>query len=332
MARAEWVTQLTRYEAVDVGICARQIATSFIPYFALMFAMFYVLQRGAPYWIIWPLLPIASLFLGRIFIIFHDCSHKSYLRRSPVACLILGHICGIFTFSSFFAFRNSHIIHHATVGNLDKRGTGDVWMLTIDEYRASSPGRKFLYRLFRNPFFLFAIAPVFKFLVLQRLPVKGARFKEVLSILFTDLMIVLLIWFAVSTVGIKTYIAVQLPVIFFTSSLAVWIFYIHHQFENTFWARNDTWDRFDAGLKGSIFYKLPGFLRWFTGNIGYHHVHHLNARIPNYNLEKAYRDITKLQEVAPVTLQESFKSASLALWDEKRGKLVGFSSLKSQQV
>ncbi|MFA5038618.1 MAG: fatty acid desaturase [Candidatus Omnitrophota bacterium] len=330
MGRADWVTQLTHYESTDIWACARQIATSFIPYIALMLAMFYFLQNGASFWAVGLLWPVAALFLGRIFIILHDCSHKSYLRGSPGACFVLGHICGIFTFTSFFAFRNSHIIHHATVGNLDKRGVGDVWTLTVDEYRVAPYAKKFLYRLFRNPFFLFVIAPVFKFVVLQRLPVKGARFKEILSIFFTDAMIVLLVWLAISTVGVKTYVAVQLPVIFFTSSLAVWIFYIHHQFENTYWARNDTWDRFDVGLKGSVFYQLPGFLRWITGNIGYHHVHHLNARIPNYNLEKAQRDIPQLREVSPTTLWGGFRSASLALWDEKRGRLVSFSSLKRQ--
>ncbi len=330
MDRIPWVSQLSRYEGAGVAQSLAQIVTSFVPYFLLLTAQFVILQRGYPYWMAAALVPLAGLFLVRIFIILHDCSHKSYLGRSVGACFVAGHICGILTFTSFFEFRRSHVLHHANVGNLEKRGIGDIWTMTVDEYRSARPWKRALYRMFRNPFFLFGIAPTLKFVVLQRFPTGTTRSKELMSIIFTDVMIGLIILAAHFTIGIKMYMALQLPVIALASSIGVWLFYIQHQFENVYWAHEREYDRFKAAMKGSAFYNLPGILRWFTGNIGYHHVHHMNYRIPNFNLKKCYDQTPELRAAETITPAGGFACMSRALWDEKTRKLITFSALKNR--
>lgn len=330
MDRAQWAVKLSQYETGSVKIIVWQIFIAFVPYLALMGFMLFILSRGYPYYVlVLALSPVAALFLVKIFMILHDCSHKSYLKGSPWGCFMLGHLCGIFTFTAFFDFRQTHVIHHATVANLDKRGVGDITMMTVDEYRAASLWIKFFYRLFRNPYFLFVAAPPLKFLLQQRFPKPIMRKKEVLSVLFTDLMIALIILAAYVTVGIKAYIAVQLPVIFLASCFGVWIFYINHQFEDVYWARDKECSRIKAALQGSSFYQFPKLLAWFTDSIEYHHIHHLNFRIPNYNLKRCYADIPELH-IKPFTLREGFKCMFLALLDEKAGKMISFSALKRQ--
>ncbi|MBF0522270.1 MAG: fatty acid desaturase [Candidatus Omnitrophica bacterium] len=331
MTRLDWVIQLSRFEDTDVKKSIKQILTSFIPYFALLSAMVFLLKRGFPYWFVLVLAFLASLFLVRIFVILHDCSHKSYLGRSLNGCFILGHICGILAFTSLFAFRRSHVIHHATFSNLEKRGVGDIWTLTVDEYRSSPLWKRFVYRVFRNPFFLFLIAPPILFIILNRIPKRIDRWKEILSILFTDVMIALILLVAHWTIGLKMYAAIQLPVIYLASCFGVWIFFIHHQFEDTYWADNKNYDIFKAAMEGSSFYKLPKVLAWFTGNIGYHHVHHLNFRVPNFNLKDCYDQTPEVQQVKPLTLLGGFKCMHLALWDESTSRLINFSALKGRE-
>ncbi|RJP61834.1 MAG: fatty acid desaturase [Candidatus Auribacter fodinae] len=324
----EWGIQQNKLEYSDVKKSIEQILTSFIPYFILLTIIYFLLRNGYPYWVALLFTPIASLFLIKIFIILHDCSHKSYLGKSIIGCFILGHICGILTFTSFFSFRRSHVIHHATVSNLEKRGVGDIWTLTVDEYLSLPQLKKIVYRIFRNPIFLFGIVPPILFIVLNRIPEKTDRLKEILSIIFTNAMIVVILAIAYFTIGFKMYVAIQLPVICLASSFGVWLFYIHHQFKNVYWSHNKDWNRFDAATKGSSFYKFPGFIEWFTGHIGYHYIHHLNYRIPNYKLEKYYRETPQLH-MKPFAFRDGFESMFLALWDEKTGKLVSFSTLKN---
>jgi len=322
------VVNLSKFEDTGVKKSIKQVLTSFIPYFALLTLMYLALRRGYPYWLVLLLTPAASLFLVRIFIILHDCSHKSYLGRSLSGCFILGHICGILTFTSFFSFRRSHIIHHAGVSNLEKRGVGDIWTLTVKEYLSSPLWKRAVYRVFRNPFFLFGIAPPILFLITNRVPKRIDRLKENLSIIFTDIMIVLILAAAHFTIGLKLYTAIQLPVIYLAAVFGVWIFYIHHQFEDTYWSGNDKYDVFKAAMEGSSFYKLPRLLRWFSGNIGYHHVHHMNFRIPNFNIKDCYDQTPQLQQAKPVTALEGFRCMRLALWDEMAGKLISFAAVK----
>jgi omega-6 fatty acid desaturase (delta-12 desaturase) len=212
MEHGEWVRKLVAYEGADIFKSVQQLITSFVPYFILMYTMSLLISNGHIYWFVLALAPVASLFMVRIFLIMHDCSNKSYWRRSSLVSFIIGHICGVFTFMSFFHFREGHVIHHATVANLDKRGDGDVWTMTVNEYRASPLWKKIVYRVFRNPFFLFGIAPAVKFLLINRLPTSTKRVKTILSIIFTDIMIGLIIFLAYKTVGIRQYLAIQVPV------------------------------------------------------------------------------------------------------------------------
>jgi acyl-lipid omega-6 desaturase (Delta-12 desaturase) len=328
MSNPEWRRHLAQYTNPDMSICIKQILSAFIPYFVLMLGMILMLESGYPYWVVIFFSPLAALFLVKIFIILHDCVHRSYLRKSSRSCSILGHICGIFTFTAFSAFKQAHLIHHATVANLEKRGTGDIWTMTVDEYLNASLGKRIHYRIFRNPVFLFGIAPTLKFVLANRFPKRISGKKEVCSIVFTDSMIASIIAIAFFTIGIKTYSAVQFPVIFIAAGIGVWIFYIHHNYEGVYWAHEENWDNFKAGMYGSVFYKLPGLLRWFTGSIGYHNIHHLNPGIPNYRLVQCLEGIPELRKKRAITLWQGCKSMRLALWDEKTHTLEGFSILK----
>jgi omega-6 fatty acid desaturase (delta-12 desaturase) len=222
-------------------------------------------------------------------------------------------------------------MHHSSAGDLDRRGTGDVWTLTVQEYLESSRWRKFAYRLARNPFVLFVLAPIYLFLIQQRFPTRGAGKRERRSVYFTNVallgMIVGLSW----VFGTKAYLLLQLLAVMVAGSTGIWLFYVQHQFEGVYWERKEEWDYVDAALRGSSFYKLPKVLQWFSGNIGFHHIHHLSPRIPNYHLEACHNAEPMFQTVKPVTLFSSFKSFTFRLWDEKRRKLVGYRALKQLQ-
>ncbi|MGA2090303.1 MAG: fatty acid desaturase, partial [Endomicrobiales bacterium] len=329
MQKGEWVQKLNLYEGADIYTSVKQLINTIIPYLIIVLFMFYVKNHGYSYWIILLMAPLASLFMVRVFLIMHDCSHKSYWRRSPLACFIIGHVCGILTYTSFFDFRQGHVIHHATVANLEKRGDGDVWTMTVSEYNASSMWMRMVYRIFRNPFVLFFIIPVLKFIVLQRFPSAKTRIKTLWSIIFTDIMLALIIVAAHFTVGIKQFAVVELPIVFPAFAFGMWIFYVNHNFEGVYWAHDDQWDRFQAAVKGSSFCDFPDILRWFTANIGYHYIHHLNFRIPNYNLDRCYKEIPQLHEVVPLTFSQMMRSVNLAVWDESSEKLISFSDAAS---
>jgi omega-6 fatty acid desaturase (delta-12 desaturase) len=273
-------------------------------------------------------LPAAG-FLVRLFIILHDCGHGSFSSSARVNALV-GYACGILTFSSFPEFRRTHAIHHATVGNLDRRGVGDVWTMTLGEYGAASPGRKALYRLVRNPFSLFLVLAPLSFLVLSRFPSKGARKSAVLGTLATDLAIVAIVITAALTVGMGRYLMIQLPIIYLASIAGVWLFFIQHQYEGVYWRRGRDWERMEACLLGSSHYDLPPLLRWFSGNIGYHHLHHLDPRIPSYRLKECYEAVPSLRDIKPIGLAAGFGSLRLALYDEAGQELVSFRKAKAR--
>ncbi len=327
MKRPEWFDKLKPHAGSDNASALYYISTSVIPYLSLLVVMFLVLRRGYPYWTVLILSVFAAGFYVRSFMIFHDCAHGSFMKSKRIS-FFLGHLCGVLTFTPFFDWQRKHGIHHATVSNLDKRGTGDVWTMTLDEYRSSHLIRRLLYRLFRNPVFLFLIAPVFLFVVLYRFPHKSKRKQDYFSVAITDVMLLLIVIAAHFTVGINNYIAVQLPVVFMATSAGVWLFYTQHQFEGTYWARGKDWDRIRAAIQGASFYDLPGPLRWMTGNIGYHNLHHINPRIPCYHLKKCYDEITELHDKVPLTLKTGFRSLRLNLWDEGSGKLISFSEAR----
>ena len=322
---AVWKELVLRYQKPSFWKATWQVANTLGTYVALWVVMYFT--RGVSYWITMPLAVLSGLFMIRIFIIFHDCGHGSFFK-STWANHIMGSITGLLTFTPYRHWRWQHSVHHACSGDLDKRGTGDVWTMTVQEYLEASRWKKFSYRLARNPIVLFVIAPLLLLVVLQRFPDSKANRRErfsVYSMNFAVLAMVLLLGWAF---GIKDYLLIQLTSLMVAGSAGVWLFYVQHQFEGVYWERESDWDYTLAALQGSSFYKLPRILQWFTGNIGFHHIHHLSARIPNYNLEECHHAHPLFKSVKPVTLISSLKSLSFRLWDEEDRKLVGYSHLR----
>ena len=249
-------------------------------------------------------------------------------RSSKLLSRIVGIITGILTFTPYHKWTNDHKEHHATVGNLDKRGVGDVKTLTIEEFLKLSGWKRFVYRFYRHPLFLLGLAPFLVFVFANRLPKHHMSRKDHLYLHLTNLALVSAIILAMWLLGWKTYLLIQLPVLYIASVHGVWLFYVQHQYENVVWTRSEDWNYKEIALEGSSYFKLPKILQWFTGNIGFHHIHHLSPKIPNYKLPKCYKENVVFQEVKPVTFFSSLKSLKLRLWDEKKKKLVGFSALR----
>jgi omega-6 fatty acid desaturase (delta-12 desaturase) len=286
------------------------------------------LSISVSYWLTLPLAILAGGFLVRTFIISHDCGHGSFFE-SRKANDILGFITGVLTFTPYHHWRWEHALHHSSSGDLDRRGTGDVWTLTVQEYLESSRWRRFAYRLARNPIVLFVLAPLFLFLIRQRFPSPKAARRERHSVYWTNLALFGLAAGLSWVFGIKTYLLIQSTILMVAGAAGVWLFYVQHQFEGVYWERTEKWDYTTAALQGSSFYKLPRVLQWFSGNIGFHHIHHLSPRIPNYHLEKCHDADPLFQSVKPVTLFSSLKSFTFRLWDEQRRRLVGYGHLRT---
>ena len=326
-AKPEWYPATATYGKPDIRKAAWQIIDTIVPYAFLWILMVLMVRNGYPYGITLALAVIAGGLLVRIFILFHDCCHGSFFA-SRRANTLLGTVAGILVFTAFDDWRRAHGRHHATFGDLDRRGTGDVWTMTVAEYRAATRGKRITYRLFRNPLVLFGPGPLILFLIINRLPTSGAKRRDRISVLLTNLAVLAVLVLAALTIGLRTYLLIQLPIIIVASSAGMWLFYVQHQFEGVYWARHENWDPMRVALEGSSYYQLPGVLQWFTGNIGLHHVHHVRPRIPNYHLQQCFDAIPALQAVRPLTLRGSLKSLKLNLWDEAQQKLVSFRELK----
>jgi acyl-lipid omega-6 desaturase (Delta-12 desaturase) len=321
----DWKSLVAEYQKSSTGRALWQVANTFIPYAILWVLMYYSLAIS--YWIAIPLALLAGAFLIRNFIIFHDCGHGSFFK-SQRANDTLGFITGLLTFTPYHQWRADHAQHHSAAGDLDRRGTGDVWTLTVQEYLESSRWKKFSYRLARNPIVLFGLAPLFLFLVIHRFPTAKANTRERLSVHLMNLAILLMVIGMSSIFGFKAYAILQLTAMSVAAGTGVWMFYVQHQFEGVYWERGHEWDYTAAALEGSSFYKLPKVLQWFSGNIGFHHIHHLSPRIPNYNLERCHEATPLFQKVKPITLLSSLKSIHLRLWDEQLKKLVTYAHLR----
>jgi omega-6 fatty acid desaturase (delta-12 desaturase) len=322
---AAWKEIVLKYQKSSTWRALWQIIDTMIP-FALCWYLIY-LSLSVSWWLVLPLAVLAGVLLVRVFIIFHDCGHGSFFK-SRAANDLAGFLAGILTFTPYYHWRWEHAIHHGSAGDLDKRGTGDVWTMTVQEYLESSRWKRFAYRFARNPFVLFVIAPLFLFVIRQRIPSPKASRRELHSVYAMNAAI-LAMAVALSVVfGIKAYVLVQLTILMVAGGAGVWMFYVQHQFEGVYWERGEDWSFVAAALQGSSFYKLPRILQWFTGNIGFHHIHHLSPRIPNYNLEKCHNADSLFQEVKPITLFSSLKSITFRLWDEKGRKLVGYGHLR----
>lgn len=323
---SSWRTVVAKYQHSDLRRSLWQAVNSFIPYLVLCFAMYRSLEIS--YWLTLALSVPAAGFMTRIFIIFHDCGHGAFFK-SQKANDILGFIGGVITFTPYYGWRYEHAVHHATAGDLDRRGLGDVWTLTVKEYLALPPKNQLWYRIYRNPFFLFILGPLIHFLIKQRFPSRKAAKRERHSVHWTNLALAGVVALMSVTIGIKAYILIQFPTITIASAAGVWLFYVQHQYEGVYWERHENWDYVSVALEGSSYYKLPKILQWFTGNIGLHHVHHLSPRIPNYFLEKCHNENPMFHQVKTIGLLESVESMFFRLWDEEQRQLVGFGHLKS---
>jgi len=319
-----WRQVVAPFETPSLARSIGQIADSVLPYLALLVAM--DLSLKVSYWLTLALAVPAAGFLMRIFIIFHDCGHGSFFR-SGRANRVLGFVTGVLVFTPSRAWHKRHAKHHASSGDLDRRGTGDVWTLTVTEYRALPAWERLKYRLFRHPVVLLGLGPAYTFFIEHRFwqPQDGRseRWNTVLS----DLTIAGIALLACATIGWKAYLLIQVPVMLIAGTLGVWLFYVQHQFEGTYWERHGQWNWVNQAIHGSSFYKLPGILRWFSGNIGYHHIHHLSPRIPNYYLRPCHESHPMFRAVTPVTFRKSLRSLGFRLWDEDRHKLVGFGDI-----
>ena len=317
---------LKEYAQPRLGRSLLDLATSAVPYLALLVAMTLALRVSVLLTLV--LAVPASAFLIRTFIVFHDCTHGSFMR-SRRANDLLGHILGLFVWLPYRGWQHEHAVHHATAGNLDRRGVGDIATLTVAEYEALPLLRRIGYRLFRNPLVMFGLGWLLVLVLKPRFVTAGSRPRVRNNVLATNAVLALVVAAACLTVGWRTYLLVQVPILFISGAVGIWLFYVQHQFEDTYWQEHANW-RYDyAALEGSSYLKLPGVLRFFTGNIGFHHVHHLSVGIPNYNLPAAHFGDERLQAVPQLTIREGLRATRLKLWDEQRGRLVTFREARS---
>jgi omega-6 fatty acid desaturase (delta-12 desaturase) len=284
------------------------------------------------YWLTLALIVLGAGFMMRVFIFQHDCGHGSFFK-SQRANDIVGSILGVLTLTPYFYWRRQHAIHHATAGNLDKRGVGDVYTMTVREYMKLSRWKQLGYRIFRHPLVMFGLGPLYMFFISQRLPLgMPIAFKrERASVYWTDLAIAVFVIGMGLLVGLPQFLLIQVPMTLIAATAGVWLFYVQHQFEGTYWAQDAQWDFAQAALKGSSYYQLPRVLEWFSGNIGLHHIHHLSPKTPNYLLQKCY-DENPVLHVKPLTPLASLRCVFLNLWDEQQGRLVSFRSLRSMTL
>lgn len=314
---------LTKYEAPDLRRSLPQLLATVLPFVALWMAMLRALEYG--YWLTLLLAVPTAGFLVRLFMLQHDCAHRSFVP-SPAANDVLGTVIGLFTLTPHYCWRRIHLMHHATSGNLDRRGDGDIDTLTVDEYVRLSPFRRLWYRVYRHPLLLFGIAPSLHFVVKQRFcPSDSPLWKrERASVHATNAALLALVAGLSVAIGFKRLLLVQVPIVMLASSMGVWLFYVQHQFEDTYWESGVRWNYVAAGIQGSSYYVLPQPLEWLTCRIGLHHIHHLGPRIPNYRLRECLDENPPLQQVPALTLRQSLRCASLKLWDEDRRRLVPY--------
>ena len=324
-----WQQRLAPYCRSEARRALGQLVSTSLPFLASMATLLYAMSHG--FWFALALAVPAAIFLVRLFIIQHDCGHGSYFK-SRRTNETLGRVLSLLTMMPYSAWRRAHAVHHASSGNLDRRGTGDVTTLTVREYQSQSRWRRFLYRIYRHPLVLFGIGPAYLLLVRYRLPV-GRDFRDWhhwLSIIGTDLAAAASAFGLSAIIGAGPFLLAWSTVLLLATSLGVWFFYIQHQFPDTYWADSASWEFRTAAIEGSSYYDLPRFLHWLTGSIGFHHIHHLASKVPNYRLRACFEANPEFQRAKRLTLWASIKSVRLALWDEDRRELISFRQARRQ--
>ncbi|MUV36353.1 Acyl-lipid (n+3)-(Z)-desaturase (ferredoxin) [Lentibacillus sp. JNUCC-1] len=310
----------------DTRASVYQLINTILPFLFIWFLAYQSLSIS--FMLAIPFILLASGFVVRIFIIFHDCTHQSFFKGSQ-ANRIVGTITGIITLFPFEKWKRNHAIHHATSGNLDKRGTGDVWVMTVDEYLNASFWGRMAYRLYRNPIIMFGFGPLYLYLISNRFNRVGAKRKERINTYVINLSVILIYSGLMLLIGWQAFLMIQLPIMFIAGALGIWLFYVQHQFEDSYFENEDEWSFVKAAVDGSSYYKLPKILQWLTGSIGFHHVHHLSPRVPNYNLEKVHESTPPLQQATTITLLSSLKALRFRLYDEAHKTFVSFQEVKA---
>jgi omega-6 fatty acid desaturase (delta-12 desaturase) len=323
----DWLPVLKRYHAPCHRRSLIEIAITAVPFVLLWIAAWACLRWS--YWLSLAIAVPAAGFLVRLFMIQHDCGHGSFFRQRLINDWA-GRIISVLTLTPYDHWRWSHAVHHASSGNLERRGIGDIKTLTVEEYLALSRLRRAAYWLYRHPLVMFGLGPAYLFLVQHRFPSNGAltSWRSWRSPMATNAAIAVLVVAAMWLVGVRPFLLVHLPITMLAASIGVWLFYVQHQFEETVWAKGSAWTMHEAALHGSSHYDLPAVMRWFTANIGVHHVHHLCSRIPYYRLARVLRDHPELKGIGRLTLLQSLRCVPLVLWDEKCRRLISFAELR----
>ena len=328
--RPVWRDSMAPYERPSWSRGLLDLATSIVPYVGLS-ALMYVSLGQLPYWITLALAIPTAGFLVRTFIVFHDCTHGSFLP-SRRANLWPGRLSGLLVFQPFANWRHNHAVHHGTFGDLDRRGTGDIPTLTFDEYVASPWKKRLGYRLFRNPLVMFGIGPLWSLMIGPRLWSGSMRPRQVRSVIVTNLVLAAVVGAICWVIGWQEWLLVQMPTAFLAGTVGVWMFYVQHQFEDVYWERSESWSYADAALRGSSYLKLPQPFQFFTGNIGIHHVHHLSAKVPNYNLQRAHDENPIFRDVPVLTAWDGAVAVRLKLIDPEAGCLLTWSEVRTRRA
>ncbi len=303
------------------------LATSVVPYLALTVAMY--LSLDVSYWITLALAIPAAGFLLRTFIVFHDCAHGSFLSTKR-GNLWLGRFTGFLVFQPFANWRHNHAVHHGTSGDLDRRGTGDVPTLTVEEYASRTPRQRLAYRLFRNPLVMFGIGPIWSLMIGPRIWSSKMRPRMRHSVIATNLVLAVVIGAIFWLISPGAWLLVQMPTTIIAGTAGVWMFYVQHQFEDAYWESSESWSYDDAALRGSSYLKLPKLLQFFTGNIGLHHVHHLSAKVPNYNLQRAHDQVAVFRGVPVLTVRDGLRAIRLKVIDPQNGRLLTWAEVRAR--
>ena len=320
-----WLEALAPYARPHLGRSLLGLATSLLPYLALLVLMYLALDIS--YLLVLALAVPAAGFLVRTFIAFHDCAHGSFLP-SKRANAWVGAALGLLLYTPFQSWRHNHAVHHATAGDLDRRGVGDVHTLTVAEYRALSWRGRLGYRLFRTPLVMFVLGPIYGMILNPRLVSRSARPRIRRSVISTNISLAVVVGALCWLVGWREFLLVQTPTVLLAGAVGVWLFYVQHQFEDTYWQSTGDWSYAEAALKGSSYLRLPRVLQFFSGNIGLHHVHHLSAKVPNYNLQRAHDRNPIFHDVPTLSIWDGLRAVRLKLWDERRGRLVTFAEAR----